>query len=312
MVALQKTSTVSAVPSLALKPITTEAEAIAAQQTALSSVAAKSDAEVTAVQTQKNLLSNYQTVANQQAVVNSAYATTGSQPLASAYSAAVVSQVDKEAQIKALATDTNREKLLSAVQYGINMWRLQARFSNIHIMGQTAMGDPGCLLGPPLNPWILQAPSVYNAVGYFSTLTTSVANAVANNFKQWQDFVTVPGLPWYPAFAAFPAPFAPPTPNIPMPLIACVSQNINKLLSPSQWESAIKSTLPNDFLLAEMDMFYFTLSAFLINYFNTWLCSQQVMMVMGMGPVPTFNPPYVPVGPVINGYVIPSPGHLAV
>jgi len=36
------------------------------------------------------------------------------------------------------------------------------------------------------------------------------------------------------------------------------------------------------------------------------------MMVMGMGPVPTFNPPYVPVGSVGNGYVIPSPGHLAV
>ena len=79
-----------------------------------------------------------------------------------------------------------------------------------------------------------------------------------------------------------------------------------------QLESAIKAALPSDFLLAEMDIFYFNLSVYLANHFTTWLCSQQVMMVMGMGPVPTYNPPYVPVGSVVNGYVIPSPGHLAV
>lgn len=312
MAILQKTATVSSIPGQVYKPITTQTEAISAQQTVLSSVVPKSDAEAVAVKTQQNLLDNYQVVENQQAVVNSAYTTTSAQTLApSAYNAAAVSQVDQQAQIKALATDANRDKLLSAVRYGIDMWRLQAHFNNISIMGQTAIGSPGCLSGPDLKPWITQAPTVYTATGYFKTLSTAIAEGVTNNFKQWQDFVTVPGLPWYPVFTAFAGPFAPPMPNIPMPLIVCVSQHQNKLMSPTQIESAIKASLPNEFLLSEMDLFYFPLSVQIANHFTTWLCSQQVMMVMGMGPVPTFNPPYVPVGPVVNGYVIPSPGHLA-
>jgi hypothetical protein len=97
-----------------------------------------------------------------------------------------------------------------------------------------------------------------------------------------------------------------------MPLMTCVSQNFSKLASPSQLENQINAQLPNEFRIAEMDMFVYTVAVFLTNYFVSWLASQNVMMVMGMGPVPTFNPPYVPVGPVVNGYVIPSPGHLAV
>lgn len=222
-----------------------------------------------------------------------------------------ISAANLEAQLKNACTDTNREKLINSVKYGVDMWRLQAHFANIQIMGQSAIGVPGCLQGPDLKPWILQAPSVYNSTGLLKTLADSVADAVSTNFKQWADFVTVPGLPWYPMFVAVASPFAPPTPNIPMPLVVCVSQNFSKLASPIQVETAIKSRLPDNFRIAEMDMFVYILSVHLANYFMQWMSSQNVMMVMGMGPVPTFNPPYVPVGPVVSGYVIPSPGHLA-
>ena len=209
-------------------------------------------------------------------------------------------------------TDDLRDKLLNAVRYGVDMWRLQAHFANIMIMGQTAIGNPGCLNGPNLKPWILQAPGVYNATGDKATLIRSVADAVTVNFTQWMNAVTVPGLPWYPMFVAVAAPFASPTPNVPMPLIVCVSQHQDKLMSPYQIETAIRAQLPNKLLTESADLFLLTLSAQLANYFTSWLVSQNVMMVMGMGPVPTFNPPYVPVGSVVNGYVIPSPGHLAV
>ena len=46
--------------------------------------------------------------------------------------------------------------------------------------------------------------------------------------------------------------------------------------------------------------------------FLMWLPSQQIMNVLGKGPVPTYAPPYVPVGPVLNGDNIAIPGHLAV
>ena len=44
--------------------------------------------------------------------------------------------------------------------------------------------------------------------------------------------------------------------------------------------------------------------------FMMWLPMQMVMLVLGRGPIPTFAPPYVPVGPVVAGSVISAPGHL--
>ena len=44
--------------------------------------------------------------------------------------------------------------------------------------------------------------------------------------------------------------------------------------------------------------------------FLMWLPMQQVMLVMGKGPIPTFAPPFVPVGPVVGGDNIAAPGHL--
>jgi hypothetical protein len=44
--------------------------------------------------------------------------------------------------------------------------------------------------------------------------------------------------------------------------------------------------------------------------FLLWLVQQQVMLVMGKGPIPTFAPPFVPVGPVVMGDNLPIPGHL--
>jgi hypothetical protein len=44
--------------------------------------------------------------------------------------------------------------------------------------------------------------------------------------------------------------------------------------------------------------------------FLAWLGMQQVMLVMGKGSIPTFAPPYMPVGPVVGGDIISAPGHL--
>jgi hypothetical protein len=305
------TSVKTATTTQYIKPTVTQAEAITAQQAALAAVTPATDAESVAVQTQKDLLDNFATVDKQQSVVTTQYVAANPVNFTPSSASVEIGDAGAEAAIKALATDANRDKLVNAVKYGVDMWRLQAHFQNIQIMGQTAIGTPGCLTGPSLKPWITQAPGVYSATGYFKTLVNAVAEGVSVNFNLWMNSVTVPGLPWYPWFVAFPGPFAPPTPNIPMPLQICVSVNQSKLMSPSQVETALKSNLPSTFLLAEMDIFLYTTAVYLSNYFTTWLISQNVMMVMGMGPVPTYSPPYVPVGSVVNGYVIPSPGHLA-
>ena len=43
---------------------------------------------------------------------------------------------------------------------------------------------------------------------------------------------------------------------------------------------------------------------------NSMTTSLMVTGVMGFGPIPTFVPPFVPVGPVVMGSVIPMPGVL--
>jgi len=42
--------------------------------------------------------------------------------------------------------------------------------------------------------------------------------------------------------------------------------------------------------------------------FNLWQVSTMVTNVLGTGPVPTFAPPYVPVGPVVGGVGTMLPG----
>jgi len=42
--------------------------------------------------------------------------------------------------------------------------------------------------------------------------------------------------------------------------------------------------------------------------YNLWKVSTMVTNVMGTGPVPTFAPPYVPVGPVVAGVGTMIPG----
>jgi hypothetical protein len=42
--------------------------------------------------------------------------------------------------------------------------------------------------------------------------------------------------------------------------------------------------------------------------YNIWKVSTMVTNVLGTGPVPTFAPPYVPVGPVLAGIGTMTPG----
>jgi hypothetical protein len=51
-------------------------------------------------------------------------------------------------------------------------------------------------------------------------------------------------------------------------------------------------------------------AAWFVGFFNEMLQTTLVANVLGTGPVPTFAPPYVPVGPVIAGTAIGLPGFL--
>jgi len=124
----------------------------------------------------------------------------------------------------------------------------------------------------------------------------------------------VPGLPWYPAFVAFPGPMAPPMPNIPMPLICCPSAMMTEICMPNSMAKAMDDALDGDLKkkdkTKQYEALHDSIATVLALAFLMWLPMQQVMLVMGKGQIPTFAPPFVPVGPVVMGDNLPIPGHL--
>ena len=203
------------------------------------------------------------------------------------------------------------DNMLDAVVFAHNMWKLQAMFQNLKIMAVSAIGSPGCLKGPELESLIKMAPSCAGNAGKHRD---AVAKGVSKCFKNWQDQVMVPGLPWYPAFAAFPGPMAPPMPNIPMPLITCLSAKMADIVTPftmkDEMDSALDGGLKDKDKDKQFEALHDAIATVLALAFLMWLPMQQVMLVMGTGPIPTFAPPYVPVGPVLNGQNIPAPNLL--
>lgn len=190
-----------------------------------------------------------------------------------------------------------------AVQ-AVRVWQSQARFRNIKVNAIMATGTPGILTGPSIKTLIKVK---MLSEGCPSAIADKFATAVADSWKYWQDRVMLPGLPWYPAFAAFPGPQAPPTPNIPMPLVTLPSVGASKLTSNSL-KSAINTKLGS---IKNQPGAQAAVQNFATKFnqrFIVWRAGQMVMNVLGSGRVPSFAPPYVPVGPVGNGRAQSAPG----
>jgi hypothetical protein len=201
-------------------------------------------------------------------------------------------------------------KMCGAIAFSHAMNKMQAKFQNLKVAAVSAIGAPGCLDFPDLENLIKYSPLTAMMSGNEAKWRDAVAKGVASCFKDYAGKVTVPGLPWYPAFAAFPGPMAPPMPNVPMPLIACISPMMTKITVPGSMKDAMGSAPagsdPDDQFGACAD----GIDAACCLAFLIWMPIQLVNLVLGKGPIPTFAPPFVPVGPVVGGDNIATPGHL--
>ena len=202
--------------------------------------------------------------------------------------------------------------MLDAFKNAVDMWRLLAKFKDLKVNAVTALGTPGCLDGPKLesNIKMLANATVASWGDNISDWVDAVAKGLSDNWDEWRSKVMVPGLPWYPAFAAFPGPMAPPMPNVPTPLIAGPSAGMAKM-TPTMLKNAMADNFSLDDPDDQFGAMATSVGTAVATAFLAWLPSQQVMLVLGKGPIPTFAPPYVPVGPVVMGDNIPIPGHLA-
>lgn len=196
------------------------------------------------------------------------------------------------------------EGICGAIHSAVDTWRQAATISGVTIFGPVA--TLGVVMGPPLTPMILaEGPK---GTPQEMKYTSAIANAFGTAWLPWQASIKVPGLPWYPAFAAFPGPVAPPMPNIPVPLITLVS--VDAGLSPGALSGMMTSNLADPTALHARELFDSIAKAF-YTVFGMFKAMTMVTNVVGTGPVPTFAPPFVPVGPVMGGVGTGPPGCLA-
>ena len=191
--------------------------------------------------------------------------------------------------------------IIDAIEFGFNLYRQTAGLVDVQVMGVQAIG--GRLQGPALDGLIARAPSVAAWGGWKAMVRDAVAKGMEQQWSALARSVTVSGLPWYPAFAAFPGPQAPPMPNVPMPFVTLVHDVM--ATSPQNLKVAMRGALRGDMDYC-MEFFDSVATAFQTPL-QLWKVQQQVSQVLGTGPVPTFAPPYVPVGPVVGGRILPGP-----
>ncbi|MEM6973386.1 MAG: hypothetical protein AAF577_11330 [Pseudomonadota bacterium] len=200
-----------------------------------------------------------------------------------------------------------RNKMLSSVKEAVDTFRISAHFAEITIFAAAATGPTGCLQGPGLSALISAAPSASGLSGARLEFREAVAAGVGAAFDKWRSGVMVPGLPWYPAFTAYPGPQAPPTPNVPVPLAVCPSAYAAEITVGSKVAARIKNALPDAIDDSETRALCDNVGNCVAAAASAWLITQTVSNVLGHGPVPTFAPPAVPTGPVVGGSVLPTP-----
>ena len=180
-------------------------------------------------------------------------------------------------------------------------WQSSATLVGVVVNAVTAVG--GQVVGPPLGPLIMaQGPkSSPMELKY----TTAVANVINTSWLTYTTGIKVKGMPWYPAFAALPSPVAPPTPNVPCPVIAISSAAT--AVSCNAMKGQMIAALGDPMAPFHKELFEAICDAF-EKCHTMWEASTMVTNVLGTGPVPTFAPPYVPVGPVVGGVANMTPG----
>jgi hypothetical protein len=189
----------------------------------------------------------------------------------------------------------------SAICSAWSQWQTAATMVGVVIAGPTASG--GQIVGVPWTPLILaSAPKASPMELKYSNV---IANVIGTAWLTFTATVKLAGMPWYPAFAAFPGPVAPPTPNIPCPFAALIQVPVS--ISCNVLKMQMVGQLGDPTAPFSQELFESISDAFEKCY-NLWKVSTMVTNVLGTGPIPTFAPPYVPVGPVLGGVGTMTPG----
>lgn len=185
-----------------------------------------------------------------------------------------------------------------------SQWQTAATMVGVLINGPVA--SLGQVLGPPVGPLILATgPKASPAELKY---TSTISNVIGTAWLSYTASIKVPGLPWYPAFAAVPSPIAPPMPNVPVPVIALTQ--VAAPVSATVMKTQMFGMHGDPTAMYARELFDAVCDAF-EKCFQLWQTTTMVTNVLGTGPVPVFAPPVVPAGPVVGGVGTMTPGGFA-
>ena len=193
------------------------------------------------------------------------------------------------------------DKTCDAICGAWSQWQSAATMVGVMIAGPTA--SLGQVVGIPWQPLILAQGAMSSPMEM--KYTNVIAGVISNAWMMYTASIKVPGLPWYPAFAACPSPVAPPMPNTPAPLMMLTQ--VDAPLQTNALKGMMVAQLADPLAPFNAQLFEAISDGF-NQCFTIWKASTQIMNVIGTGPVPTFAPPYVPVGPVVGGVGTMAPG----
>ena len=143
-------------------------------------------------------------------------------------------------------------------------------------------------------------------------IAQAIARELGGAWRAWADGFRLSMAGAYPKLAAVPGPMAPPTPAAgAFPISRGTSAGELRLsaamLSP-RLVSALRPLAGRE--VSGLDSAVTELTTWVEASFRDWKVTAQVVGVMGKGPIPSYAPPYVPVGPVVMGDNISGPGHV--
>jgi hypothetical protein len=188
-----------------------------------------------------------------------------------------------------------------AFREGVNEWIGSARIKGGQVSGPSATLTPGSLISDAN----IETRVFQKLLG--SRVPPEVARVLAKELAAaWNDWAAgfhmqIPNA--YPSFVAFPGRSAPPTPAAGVfPLSQGTSVGEVSLKAPilaSKMASAVR--MASKPIEGSPDQALKSLAEWVESSFTEWKRLAKLVGIMGQGAVPTFAPPYVPVGPVIRG-----------
>ncbi|MGE0116918.1 MAG: hypothetical protein AB7S71_15515 [Dongiaceae bacterium] len=188
-----------------------------------------------------------------------------------------------------------------AFRDAVNDWIGKARIRGGQVKGPDAMLTPGALVSDGnIESIMLER---LNAARVPAEIARILARELAAAWNAWAAGFQAHLPSAYPSFAAFPGPMAPPTPAPPIALARGSSVGETSLRA-----SVLAGKLGPALRLhttkvrgGSPDQAIRSLAEWVDISFQEWKGLTKLVGVMGKGSVPTFAPPYVPVGPVVMG-----------